>query len=81
MFGANESTNAGAPMVSPLTSVRWRGRKMNAQPANPMAIESIVAYTVLVRNRFATRSMLPITLRPSPTTLGSVAKLPSSRTS
>ena len=51
-----------------------------ARPVMPISNASSNEYTVLVKNRLDTRSTLPITRRPSPTTYGSVANLLSSRT-
>jgi len=61
--------------------VRWRGRNGYGSSATPTATASSVAQTVLVMKRLATRSMLAVTRRPSATTPGSVANLPSSSTS
>src|SRR6478735_49889 len=78
LLGANDSTNAGMPMVNQAAIVTWMGWNGNnsgsdpihfdANPANPTSTASTTEYTVLVRKRFDTRSMLPMTRRPSPTT-------------
>ena len=68
-------------MVKVLMMVRWRGRNGYFHPRITTAIAMIVAYTVLVTKRFAERSMFAITRRPSATTPGMVANLPSSNTS
>ncbi len=49
-------------------------------PATPIATAMIAAYTVLVTNSPATRSMLAMTRRPSSSIRGMAAKVPSSST-
>ena len=89
-LGASDRMNAGMPMVNQAAIVTWIGWNGNSSgsvpknfddsPANPTSTASSTEYTVLVRNRLETRSMLPMTRRPSPTTYGSVANLLSSNT-
>ena len=65
-------------MVNQAATVTWIGwngyssgsvpNSADASPTRPTSRASRTEYTVLVKNRFATRSMLPITRRPSPTT-------------
>jgi hypothetical protein len=81
VLGARARKNDGMPIVRLPTSVRCLGKNGNGRPATPIASASNIEYTVLVRNRFATRSMLLMTRRPSATTAGRVANDPSSRTS
>src|SRR5882672_8450526 len=90
LLGASDSTNAGMPMVNQAAIVTWMGwngksngsvpNSLADSPATPTNTASSTEYTVLVRNRFETRSMLPITRLPSPTTYGKVANLLSSNT-
>ncbi len=79
-LGANARKNAGMPMVRLLTIVRCRGRNGNGTRATPTMRHSSAAYTVLVRNRLATRSTLAMTRRPSPNTGGRLPKSESSST-
>ena len=65
-------------MVNQAAIVTWMGWNGNSsgsdpnsledRPARPTKTASSTEYTVLVRNRLETRSILPITRRPSPTT-------------
>ena len=68
-------------MATESMMVRCRGRYGYGSSMVPTATASRVAHTVLVMNRLATRSMLAVTRRPSATTPGSVANVPSSSTS
>ncbi|CKR92727.1 Uncharacterised protein [Mycobacterium tuberculosis] len=75
--------NAGIPIVNQAAMVTWIGWNGNNSGSRrsgmaikhsiPTSSASNTEYTVLVRNRLATRSILPMTRRPSPTTWGSVA--------
>lgn len=75
LFGARARKNAGTPIVSVDSRVRWRGRNGYSTWKQTTRTASSTEYTVFVRNRVATRVMLPITRRPSATTDGRVAKL------
>ena len=55
-------------MVNQPTMVTWMGWKGKLTPQIATMSAMSAEYTVLVRKRLATRSMLPITRRPSPTT-------------
>ena len=68
------------PMVNQPTTVIWSGMNGLGSPINPITRARKTAYTVLLRNSFATRSMFPITRRPSATTCGRVANRSSSST-
>ena len=69
------------PMVNQPTKEMWIGTNGNCSPHTATSRARMIEYIVLVRKKFATRSMLPITRRPSATTCGRVAKLSSSSTS
>src|SRR6516162_299314 len=89
LLGASDRMNDGMPMVNHAAMVTWMGwngynrgstpRGLANRHSMPTNSARSTEYTVLVRKRLATRSMLPITRRPSPTTYGSVANLLSSR--
>jgi hypothetical protein len=78
--GASARKKPGTPMVSAATMVRCRGKNGYAIPAVPTATAMIAAYTVLVTNSLATRSMLAMTRRASPRSCGMAANVPSSST-
>ena len=81
LFGMRARKNPGIPMVSALTSDRWRGRNGNTTAKTPVRTEITVEYTLLVRKTSETRSIFPRTRRPSATTAGKTDHLLSSRTS
>ena len=68
-------------MVTADTSVRCRGRNGNGSANSAAEMIAIRLITFLATNRFATRSTLPITRRPSASTDGMCENLPSSSTS
>ncbi len=61
--------------------VSCRGRTGQGSRVTPTATASGVTHTVLVMNRFATRSMLAVTRRPSAMTPGRAPNEPFSKTS
>ena len=70
--------NDGIPIVNHAAIVTWIGSNGYNSGSAPSGLDnkhsiptnnaSSTEYTVLVRNKLATRSMLPITRLPSPTT-------------
>ena len=72
--GDSARKKPGMPMLNVPMSVSWRGKNGNGLPIMPITKVSSTAYAALVTNRLATRSTLLMTLRPSLTTIGSVAK-------
>ncbi len=78
LLGASDRMNDGMPMVNQAAMVTWIGWNgyssgsalsgLESRHSMPTSSASSTEYTVLVKNRLATRSMLPITRRPSPTT-------------
>ena len=72
---------AGMPIVTAETNVRCRGRNGNGRVNSAAVMMATRLITFLDTNRFATRSTLPITRRPSANTDGRCENLPSSNTS
>ena len=69
------------PIVTAETSVRCRGRNGNGRVNSAAEMIATRLITFFATNRFATRSTLPITRRPSASTDGMCENLPSSSTS
>ena len=61
MFGASARMNAGMPMVRAPIYVIWRGRYGYGICVSTTPSEISAEYTVLTRNRLATRSILAMT--------------------